>query len=379
MNFRGIKIQIMLDRLHVLFWFLCTLILLPTAATQAVHSAERSSLSVTTSITHQKLSQNTYGPVRKNEGLWEIADKLRLNFLISRADFSVPQIAVALYEKNPEAFREQNINGVMIGTILIIPDRERILKLTKSEAFSLFLQHWEVWKIKDVAITEADSTELMVQDVTIDVSDEKSQRIQTQLIDNETNKSQLINKLVQPEHTVMVNNNVKSNIIEKPAELAQSRQVPAVTTNIEKIKINVRNERPEQPLVTRYLDYVPQIQFNAIYKQALQGIIDATNWVNYHFNSSFFNDNIPKPLTHSLMAIGVSVVLLFTFLIWLFKREETDFIKINPSHSIIESAVFTEDKYVKVENTITNDNRLPGVKDTESDVEAVELLQKHLF
>lgn len=55
----------------------------------------------------------TYGPVRENETLWSIANKLRPD-----ASVSVPQVMMALLKGNPEAFEGNNVNRLKSGTVL---------------------------------------------------------------------------------------------------------------------------------------------------------------------------------------------------------------------------------------------------------------------
>ncbi len=84
---------------------------------------------------------NSYGPIVKNEDLWVIADKLR-----SDQNVSIPQMAVALFQKNPTAFRAHNINGLLVNSVLKIPTREQVLQLSREQAFNIFQTHWKIWQ-----------------------------------------------------------------------------------------------------------------------------------------------------------------------------------------------------------------------------------------
>ncbi|MGE0082344.1 MAG: FimV family protein, partial [Thiohalomonadaceae bacterium] len=55
----------------------------------------------------------TYGPVRDNETLWSIANKLRPD-----GSVTVPQVMMALLKGNPEAFEDNNVNRLKAGTVL---------------------------------------------------------------------------------------------------------------------------------------------------------------------------------------------------------------------------------------------------------------------
>ena len=82
-----------------------------------------------------------YGPVSSNEALWDIADKVRPDDSIS-----IEQMAVALFYNNTEAFNPQNINSLLAGKTLNIPDKEQIIKISHQNAFQLFQNHWYEWQ-----------------------------------------------------------------------------------------------------------------------------------------------------------------------------------------------------------------------------------------
>jgi pilus assembly protein FimV len=69
-----------------------------------------------------------YGPVAVNQTLGEIAQAVR------PSDANLNQTLVALWELNPDAFIGNNMNRLMAGSTLRIPDRERILAISPAEA-----------------------------------------------------------------------------------------------------------------------------------------------------------------------------------------------------------------------------------------------------
>ncbi len=86
-------------------------------------------------------SNKFYGPVKKNEIIWDIASVLR-------PDKSIPtvQMVVALFKQNPDAFQKNNLNGLLTGVTLVVPNREQVNQLSKPEVDKIFLQHWKQWK-----------------------------------------------------------------------------------------------------------------------------------------------------------------------------------------------------------------------------------------
>jgi pilus assembly protein FimV len=70
-----------------------------------------------------------YGPVKRNETLWEIAGRVRPD-----SDVSRQQMMIALLRTNPEAFAGNNINNLKAGSTLQIPTRDEIMALDKTAA-----------------------------------------------------------------------------------------------------------------------------------------------------------------------------------------------------------------------------------------------------
>lgn len=81
-----------------------------------------------------------YGPIRKSDTIWSIANQVKTD------DVSAAQMVMAIYEANPEAFSRPNVNTLLAGSMLTIPDREAVLKLSQSQAFSEFKQQGNIWR-----------------------------------------------------------------------------------------------------------------------------------------------------------------------------------------------------------------------------------------
>jgi pilus assembly protein FimV len=83
---------------------------------------------------------DVYGPVRPNETLWAISERLR-----GEAGVSVNQMMVALYRANPEAFAG-NINRLRRGAILRIPDAAALAAIPGREAASEVQRQDAEWR-----------------------------------------------------------------------------------------------------------------------------------------------------------------------------------------------------------------------------------------
>lgn len=81
-----------------------------------------------------------YGPTVKNDSLGKIAERIGLDGV------SKEQLMVALYDANQGAFFKANINALLPGKTLKIPEKEEILKLSRSDALDEFNRQMRAWK-----------------------------------------------------------------------------------------------------------------------------------------------------------------------------------------------------------------------------------------
>ncbi|HDY85070.1 MAG TPA: hypothetical protein ENH74_05230 [Methylophaga sp.] len=117
------------------------------------------------------LSGNSYGPVSRTDTLWEIA-------LNSKPDnnITVPQMMMALFYANPDAFQNGNVNGLKAGYTLSMPSESDIYKLTGQQALNAFKQQNIAWKNRNTPpAINPDSVE---QTVTPPVADSVEETIE---------------------------------------------------------------------------------------------------------------------------------------------------------------------------------------------------------
>lgn len=97
--------------------------------------------SVSSQVGDTSASADTYGPVARSEGLWDIAKKVRPN-----ASFTINQTMLALQEKNPNAFMRNNINLLKEGQVLRLPTAEEILRNSYQDAVNSVKEQSQSWK-----------------------------------------------------------------------------------------------------------------------------------------------------------------------------------------------------------------------------------------
>ncbi len=88
-----------------------------------------------------EMAADSYGPTGRNDTLWDIAKRVRPS-----RDISIEQMIIALYKANPNAFYKDNVNALMAGKKLKVPDSETILKISKRQAARIFKQQYKEWR-----------------------------------------------------------------------------------------------------------------------------------------------------------------------------------------------------------------------------------------
>jgi len=103
------------------------------------------------------VADGEYGPTSRNDSLWKVAEKVN-----EHSDISVEQMMMALYKANPDAFYKKNVNALMAGKSLKVPDRAELLKLSKKQANSQFYGQMAAWEGR--AVSEPNVQQAIVED-----------------------------------------------------------------------------------------------------------------------------------------------------------------------------------------------------------------------
>jgi len=86
-------------------------------------------------------SARVYGPVRGGETLRRIAGK------VQHADVTLEMMMASLYQANPQAFLNDNVNLLKKGQVLNIPDRDQVMRMySPAQARALVREHTDRWQ-----------------------------------------------------------------------------------------------------------------------------------------------------------------------------------------------------------------------------------------
>jgi len=86
-------------------------------------------------------SGTTYGAVSSTDTLWSIATKVRPD-----SSVSIHQTLVAIYRANPDAFGKGNINNLLKGKVLDIPDADTIANVPQRAALQDMVTQNRKWR-----------------------------------------------------------------------------------------------------------------------------------------------------------------------------------------------------------------------------------------
>ena len=83
----------------------------------------------------------SYGRTQRNDTLWTIATKLRPDDSVS-----VYQMMLALLKENPEAFYDNNVNGLKAGYVLRVPEKSAVMAIDEAYAVREAARQYERWQ-----------------------------------------------------------------------------------------------------------------------------------------------------------------------------------------------------------------------------------------
>lgn len=88
-------------------------------------------------------AQDVYGPIKRTDTLWNIAETLNPD-----KKASIQQVMLAIYEKNKHAFTVNNINSLRKGAYMLAPTSAEVFAISRKSAVAMVQRHNTRWKKK---------------------------------------------------------------------------------------------------------------------------------------------------------------------------------------------------------------------------------------
>ncbi|MGB5457819.1 MAG: FimV/HubP family polar landmark protein [Gammaproteobacteria bacterium] len=103
--------------------------------------------------------------IQRGDTLWSLADSMRPDQSVS-----IEQTMLAMLRVNPEAFINENVNGLKRGYVLRIPDRDDIIAVSQADAIELVREQHALWREYQQAVTGGEPTSAMDLEAEADAS-----------------------------------------------------------------------------------------------------------------------------------------------------------------------------------------------------------------
>jgi len=94
--------------------------------------------------------------IQQGDTLWSLADSMRPDQSVT-----IEQMMLAMLRSNPEAFINENVNGLKRGYILRIPERDDIVTMNQAEAVALVREQNALWREYYQAVAGGESASAM--------------------------------------------------------------------------------------------------------------------------------------------------------------------------------------------------------------------------
>ncbi len=91
-----------------------------------------------------------YGPTKANESFWQIAQKTRPSMNVTTT-----QNMVSMFQLNPTAFVRNNINGLKVGVMLILPTESQALAISNDKARAILAEQNQAWQSQTVTTSSS--------------------------------------------------------------------------------------------------------------------------------------------------------------------------------------------------------------------------------
>jgi len=107
---------------------------------EAAVTATTTPAAATPAVTAVPATPTQYGPVRKGDNLSKIVRGL------GQSEFSLEQMAVALFRANKGAFYGNNLNNLKVGKILSVPSGDTVAAVSRQQALKELRGHNDAWR-----------------------------------------------------------------------------------------------------------------------------------------------------------------------------------------------------------------------------------------
>ena len=152
----------------------------------ASYAAEQAGISIRGPKSSDAFPYDQYGPLTNKDTLWNIALKVRPD-----PRLTVYQVMTALFQQNPQAFQDNNLNHLVNGQYLKIPSIEQMRSINPTSAKQKSEVDDTVWEKKVKSAVVAKKEQIKPEEISVKKKDLDAAKSEI----NEQLKKKIANRL----------------------------------------------------------------------------------------------------------------------------------------------------------------------------------------
>ncbi|MBT0587425.1 FimV/HubP family polar landmark protein [Alteromonas oceanisediminis] len=244
-----------------------------------------------------------YGPIDPSDTLWRIASRYRQN-----NNLSIYQVMVAIYDLNPDAFEQQNLNLLVDGATLRLPSERYIARIDREKARARAERDDAALRNQSASATPPQSNNIKPPVELVNKSD---------LTDTKNQLEQKLTKLdeQQLQQFELLRQEFASSIDGVQSLIDENRKVFERLDAVNEDLLNLRAKVDEQvqPQIDQQLALQQELLDLVKSQQAKQQEKEQASWLNA----------LTSPLALIIGSGLLTLGLVGGFIAWLFKRNRS--------------------------------------------------------
>lgn len=246
--------------------------------------------------------QTTIGPLRASDTLWRVAERIKPTS--PNANVSLYQVMYALYQKNPEAFLDNNLNHLKPNAILKVPSLREVQQVDLNLARQKSEQDDSVWAQRQQAAKAAAAAEAAK---TVQQPSSSSTQVSAQW-------QQELQQIAQQQGAELteIRTEFNNSLHQVQSLVAENQQLKTTLTAIEVELENLKNQLSQ--------DSELQQQLTSLLSQQA-ALLRANAEIEAKINDGFnWQQALKSPLAWVLAASIPALLILFTVLLIIKRR-----------------------------------------------------------
>ena len=250
-----------------------------------------------------QFSGTTYGPIESSDTLWQISQRYRQNSALS-----IYQVMQAIYELNPDAFEQQNINLLKDGSILKLPSERYIARVSTQQAIQKAEQDSQNLQTS----TSASSSDINSKNVIANAAtlEQTNELIEEKLgaIDEAQNRQFMA---IRKQFAESINS--VQNILDENKKLFE--RLDKVNTDIDEMRVQEQQKSLQMNQMGESIEELLEKSRQEDAKKAAQMLENEASWLE-------------SPITLILLFTLPVLLVLAAFAYWMIKRKESAIVQL---------------------------------------------------